>query len=145
VTQFTTSAASPAPPPRVIPRASLRILITGSRFWTDEDAIRQAITIAARGVSSHKITVVHGGARGADTIAGRVAESFDIDVEVHQANWRRYGKSAGHRRNADMVNLGADICLAFPIGESRGTRGCMKLAEQAGIPVRVLEGAVVDR
>lgn len=34
-----------------------------------------------------------------------------------------------------MVNSGADICLAFPIGTSKGTRHCMSLVEQANIPL----------
>ena len=34
-----------------------------------------------------------------------------------------------------MVDLGADVCLAFPLGESRGTRDCMRRASEAGIPV----------
>jgi hypothetical protein len=34
-----------------------------------------------------------------------------------------------------MVSLGADVCLAFPLGASPGTRGCMNIAERAGIHV----------
>lgn len=44
-----------------------------------------------------------------------------------------------HHRNAEMVNLGADVMLAFPLGQSAGTGGCMRLAEAGGIPVRVYE------
>jgi hypothetical protein len=39
-----------------------------------------------------------------------------------------------------MVDLGAYICLAFPIGESPGTRDCIERAEKAGIRLRVSEG-----
>lgn len=84
---------------------------------------------------------MHGGARGADTLASVEAKQWGFNVEVHPADWRSHGKAAGHRRNAEMVKLGADVCLAFPLGESRGTRGCMRLAEAAGIPVKVYEGA----
>lgn len=124
------------PAPLIEPKpGGLRILVTGSRHWTDRPAIARAITDACRGVSSHKVTVVHGGARGADTIAGLVAAEFELDVEAHPADWDRWGKSAGHRRNAQMVALGADLMLAFPLGDSRGTRGCMRLARLAGIPI----------
>lgn len=116
----------------------LRILITGSRHWRDRDTIRRAIvdTIdrwTADGGCGY-VTVVHGGARGADTIAGEIARELRCVVEVHPADWQRYGRAAGPIRNAEMVALGADVCLAWH-------RGCMRLAEQAGIPVKVYEGA----
>ena len=79
--------------------------------------------------------VVHGAARGADSHADHAAMNWGWTPERHPADWDRYGKSAGHRRNAHMISLGADVCLAFPLGESVGTRGCMQLAEAAGIPV----------
>lgn len=115
----------------------MRILITGSREWTDEPAIRAALNAAIRGVSSHKITVVHGGARGADSVAGRIAEEYEIDVEVHRPDYRKHARNrAPLERNLHMVRLGADICLAFPIGLGwSGTRHCMQAAAAAGIPV----------
>lgn len=121
-----------------------RILITGSRTWTDRDAIRRALVKAGQdaGVHPQAVTVVHGGARGADRMAADLAREFGCAVEMFPADWDRFGKAAGHRRNAEMVAAGADVCLAFPLGESRGTRGCMRLAEQAGIPVVVEEAAL---
>jgi hypothetical protein len=123
----------------------LRILVTGSRNWTDRVTIGNAVQKAVLdlpwdGISEH-VTVVHGGARGADTYADVVARIFGFHVEAHPADWERYGKRAGFVRNAEMVNLGADVCLAFPLGESRGTRRCMREAEKAGITVVVHEGA----
>lgn len=126
---------------------TLRILVTGSRNWTDRDTVRRALIQAgqAAGVHPQGVTVVHGAARGADIIAGGLAGEFGCTVEVHPADWDRYGKAAGHRRNAEMVALGADVCLAFPLGESRGTRGCILLAEKAGISVITHEPSTVDR
>lgn len=45
--------------------------------------------------------------------------------------------AAGPLRTRDMVALGADLVLAFPLGPSRGTRSCMRLARQAGLSVHV--------
>lgn len=120
---------------------TFRILVTGSREWTQwgvvEAALRDVHLRLSRGCRPADVTVVHGGARGADTIAGLLADRMGFQVEVHPADWDRYGRSAGHRRNAEMVKLGADACIAFPIGSSPGTRGCMRLAATAGIPVKV--------
>jgi hypothetical protein len=111
----------------------LRVLVTGSRNWTDRAAVAQALSSYCGLIDD--VIVVHGDARGADSWADAVARERGWIVERHPAEWDLYGKSAGHRRNAHMVSLGADVCLAFPLGESRGTRGCMKLAKIAGIPV----------
>lgn len=139
---------------------TLRILITGSREFKDTDAIAKALIKAIEDYGTHllvntgphkvptvlwdKITVVHGGARGADTIAGRIASAWGMDVEQHPADWRWHGRAAGPIRNSEMVQLGADVCLAFPLGRSPGTRNCMQLAEAAGIPVRSYEQATVS-
>lgn len=120
-----------------------RLLVTGSRNWTDWPRIERGVKDAAARIRHlAPIVLVHGGARGADSIAAliwdRWSERFPslcLRPEEHLADWGAFGKAAGHRRNAEMVALGADICAAFPLGESRGTRGCMALARAAGIPV----------
>lgn len=116
----------------------IRILITGSRNFSDWAAMKNALTPYWVTFEDAEVTLVHGGCSGADTIAGDVAASLGWTVEVHPADWERYGRRAGPLRNQEMVDSGADVCLAFPIGESRGTRDCMARAEKAGIPVVVV-------
>ena len=117
----------------------LRILVTGSRDWSDVNAVATALGYASTGWSPSSVTVVHGACpTGADAIADEWGTGFGFTVERHPADWSQ-GKKAGPLRNQAMVDLGADICLAFPLGESRGTRDCMKRASAAGIPVRVIE------
>ena len=117
-----------------------RILITGSRSWKDKQVIQNAILSALQEFPiEDDVTVVHGGAHGADTIAGEVAENWGIPVEVHEADWRSHGvfnAGAGKARNKKMVELGADLCLAFQKGTS-GTADCIEQARNAGIEVRV--------
>ena len=124
---------------------TLRVLVTGSRGWTDQITIGSALSDAWKRHGGtdplEPMIVVHGGARGADTIADdwvrymRDEWRLPVSAEVHRADWERHGKPAGHIRNAEMVKAGATVCLAFPAGEARGTRGCMALAARAGIPV----------
>lgn len=76
-----------------------------------------------------------GNAHGADFLAEKVWESLGWPIEKHPADWDKNGRAAGHIRNAEMANLGADVCVAFPLGESKGTRGMMKIAAKKGIPV----------
>lgn len=117
-----------------------RILVTGSRNWTDEATIEQALEDARRRlVGLGPVTLVHGGCpTGADVIADRTWRAWGLPVEVHPADWERYGRRAGPIRNQHMVDLGADLVLAFPLGDSRGTRGCIAAAMRAGMDVRII-------
>ena len=106
-----------------------RVLITGSRTWTDSTAIRAALSpFRAPGV-----VLVHGDARGADRIAASVWHSWGLPTEAHPADWDTYGRAAGYRRNRHMVGLGADVCVAFIRNHSPGATHTADLAEQAGI------------
>jgi hypothetical protein len=128
-----------------------RILITGSRHFDNRALLtfELAFAIGESGAHRDEITVVHGGAQGADTMAAQVAEGYHCRTEEHRADWDRFGKSAGPRRNAELVALGADVCLAFlmPCAKpgcrqgldghaSHGASHCADIAEKAGIPVR---------
>jgi len=118
----------------------VRILITGSRNWSDEDVIDGALRAAF--YEFGPATLVSGACpTGADAIAERIWEAHAFPVERHPADWETHGKAAGPLRNQQMVDLGADICLAFPLPDSRGTKHCMGAADKAGIPVVVHEPA----
>jgi hypothetical protein len=113
------------------------VVVTGSRFWTDVESIRRAL----EALPPHSI-VIHGGSRGADTIAARIARSLGHDIEKFPASWA-LGPKAGPLRNARMINrldeLRADgyrcFVLAFPHPTSTGTPDCMSKARRAGFRV----------
>jgi hypothetical protein len=113
-----------------------RLLITGSRDWEDEESVR--FEIAGMTMLHPGLVIVHGACpTGADSMAAKAATDIGIRQEPHPARWRVNGKldrSAGFRRNAEMVALGADACLAFIRGRSKGATHCADLAEKAGIP-----------
>ena len=112
----------------------MRILVTGSRDWYNKAVIRNALSSVLT-KEGEQVTVVHGGARGADYLAQECAHALGYIAERHDADWEKYGKRAGYIRNKEMVDAGADICLAFIKNESKGATMCAALAEQAGIPV----------
>ena len=126
----------------------IRILITGSRNFDDFNMMRSALEDVLDcypEYSPKDFIVVHGNARGADKISGYIAQQLGMQVEVHNAQWNVHGKRAGIIRNIQMVNNGADICLAFPLGSSRGTRHCMELSQQENIPtINITESSIED-
>jgi hypothetical protein len=121
-----------------------RILVTGARDWKDKAIIRHALFNTWQKAGSPKINsdipnvvLIVGRARGADTFAEIVGEAFGFTIEPYEADWEHKGKGAGPQRNQQMVNSGADICLAFLHEGSKGTADCIKRAEKAEIPVEI--------
>ncbi len=127
---FARTAEVPEPAEPSPPR---RMLVTGSRTWTDETVIATAL----REQWGEGAAVLVSGAcpRGADAIAERLWAGWGGPVERHPADWDS-GRDAGIRRNAAMVASGADVCLAFIRERSPGASHTARLAEHAGIPVR---------
>jgi len=78
--------------------------------------------------------VIHGGARGADVLAGVWAAMAGITTVVVPALWDFYGKPAGVRRNREMLRLlSPDLVIAFPGGP--GTDNMKEQSQQWGFPV----------
>lgn len=126
----------------------MRVLVTGSQLWTDKKLVLEELDLLLLSLcedveSEYVFTLVHGDCPdGADSHADewgrkRKAEGFPIVIETHPADWKGPRKrGSGYARNAEMVNLGADLCLAFILDESPGSTHCSKLAEKAGIDTR---------
>lgn len=117
-----------------------RLLVTGSRDYQDRAQVERDLTavLSKWGCRPDQVVVVNGMARGLDTVARDAAIELGMrteDHEVTKAAWNRHGKSAGHRRNAVMVasvarrGAAGRGVVAYPVGESRGTRGAMAMCE----------------
>jgi len=113
----------------------MKILICGDRKWTDEQKI---IDVLFPYVFKNP-TIIHGAAKGADTIGGRIAKVYNLRVNPYRSDWSKHGKSAGPIRNRDMLKLNPDVVLAFHnnLDESKGTKDMISIAREAGIEVKV--------
>ena len=118
--------------PITAPSRRVRVLVTGSRTWTALSLMR-AVLASVRETYPAAI-LVHGGARGADQAATAIWAGWNLPTEAHPADWTRHGRAAGFVRNQAMVNLGAEVCVAFIRDRSRGAEHCAARAEAAGIP-----------
>ena len=117
------------------------LLVTASREWCDRQRMRASFLAVQEwlGAPAAAMGIVHGDARGGDRMADNIAAELRWmrdPVPCTRDEWARYGRSAGHRRNARMIRRRAYVgCVAFPLGLSAGTRGCMVAAADAGIRV----------
>lgn len=117
------------------------VIVTGSRVWFDKKQLCQVLDAAH--LDNPITLIVQGGAKGADEIAEGWAAFNDIPNHTFAADWQKFGKSAGMRRNVEMLKAYPDAdVFAFPLWESRGTRGCMREAIERGHFVTVTEGKI---
>jgi len=117
------------------------VIVTGSRDLTDPKKVWDELGLLV--IKQGSLLVRHGDCpTGADRFASIWCANFYRDHDIyeikHPADWDKYGKAAGPRRNREMAQAGADLCLAFPLGESRGTWNCVNECKKAGIPVKVI-------
>lgn len=129
----------------------MRILITGSRTWTDRSVIAKTLDPFPDG----SILVSGACPSGADKLCEEYADQRGWKIERHAARWQvdgAYNSRAGFERNEFMVALGADVCVAFvhpckrcsvkaerlaPHG-SHGALHTYNLAQRAGMETRLI-------
>lgn len=110
----------------------MKVVVSGSRGWTDVEKMREILGLLPEGT-----LIVHGGAPGADRMAGSLAIKLGLSSPiVYPALWKQHGNAAGHIRNALMLDEEKpDLVIAFWDGESPGTKGMMELARKRDIEV----------
>lgn len=114
----------------------MRVLVTGSRDWDDEDLIWKTLRQVCS-ETGEAVTIVHGAcSTGADYLADKVALFWDLPVETYPAQWSLHGRRAGYLRNKKMVDTKPDLRLAFIKNESPGATMTADMAEEAGIETR---------
>lgn len=108
-----------------------RVLVCGGRDFTDRAFLFESLDMLdARHGPFTK--VIHGAAKGADTLAQAWAVARDRAQVAYPADWSK-GKSAGPRRNAEMLCERPDLVIAFEGGS--GTRDLTEKARAAGFKV----------
>lgn len=73
--------------------------------------------------------IISGGAIGIDSYAKRFAESHNIPLTEYVPQYALYGRRAALLRNVDIVQV-ADMIIAFPTSESRGTYHALREARR---------------
>lgn len=112
------------------------VLICGDREWGDEDRMwRKMLQV---GFPDKVAFLVHGGAKGADSMSEKLALEMGFPKErilKFDADWTRYGKAAGAIRNRKQYReTKPDLTLAFHDHpeRSRGTVDMVSVAKRGG-------------
>lgn len=112
------------------------VALVGSRDFTDYELFKSKVKYFTQNLGKFKI--VSGGAKGADTLAKQYAAEFGHEFMEYLADWDKYGKSAGFKRNVTIVETCTHL-IAFQINDSKGTQHLIDLARSANKPVRVVK------
>lgn len=117
----------------------MRVVIAGSRELTDDHLVEEAVRLSGFTIT----TVISGAARGVDQLGERWAARHEVPVVRFPADWARYGRAAGLRRNQAMVEEVArapegGAVIAIWDGVSKGTRSTIEFARRCGVEVFVL-------
>lgn len=108
----------------------MRVLVCGGRDYSDVSRLYGVLDALPR----DGLVIIHGGARGADSLAAEWAKDRQVSSHAFPANWTEHGRAAGPIRNQTMIDLGKPDCvIAFPGG--RGTFDMIDRAKKAGIAV----------
>lgn len=109
----------------------MKVAVIGSRSFNNYDKVIQTL-------SKIKITeIVSGGAIGADKLGERYAIENGIPTKIFLPEWEKYGKSAGFKRNTQIIEE-AEFIVAFWDMESKGTKDSIQKAEKQGKKVLII-------
>lgn len=112
----------------------MKVIIAGGRLFNDYELLVQRCTHALS--NQEDIEIVSGTANGADKLGERFAKDNGYSIIQFPADWDKFGKSAGYKRNAQMSEY-ADALIAFWDGKSKGTKHMIDLAKKTGLKVKV--------
>lgn len=105
----------------------MKLAIVGSRNYKNFEFVELKIN---EFMSDNIVTdIVSGGATGVDNLAEEYAKKYDIPIIIFEADWKKHGKSAGPIRNKLIVRE-ADVIMAFPTDDSKGTMNTINLAKK---------------
>jgi len=114
-----------------------RIVIAGCRDYKNYEEAKKYIDYCISKIKTkYTLIFVSGGCRGADSLGERYALENGYKVERYLAEWDKYGKSAGPKRNEKMAQM-SDYIICFWDGGSKGTKSMIKFAKQFNKPIRI--------
>ena len=114
-----------------------RIVVAGCRDYENYDDAKEYIDFCIQNLRrKYKLVFLSGCCKGADALGERYAKENGFEIEFYPAQWKRYGKSAGPKRNLEMAK-NADYVICFWDNKSKGTKSMIESAKKHNKPVKV--------
>lgn len=114
-----------------------RVVVAGCRDYNNYEQAREFIKICISKIKKeNEIVFLSGDCRGADALGIRFAKEGGFRIEHYPAEWQKYGKSAGPKRNEIMAQR-CDFVICFWDGKSRGTSSMISLAQKYKRQIRI--------
>ena len=106
-----------------------KIAIIGSRDFDNIELFDFSISRIFETYEISNPEIVSGGAKGADSFAKALAVKNNLPYKEFLPDWKAYGKSAGPKRNKQIVEY-SDLIIAFWDGKSKGTLSSIQFAKE---------------
>ena len=116
-----------------------KIVVAGTRSFNDYNTAESYIKNCLEKENLNEpITFISGGCRGADLLGEKYAEKYGYPIEIHTAEWNKYGRAAGPIRNKEMAQT-ADIIICFWDRKSKGTKSLIEFAQSLNKTVYIMD------
>jgi len=113
----------------------MKLIIAGSRTFTDYKKLCEVCDQILQDQTD--VEIVSGAYyKGADLLGEKYAAERGFRLTKFPADWKRFGRAAGPKRNEQMANY-ADALIAFWDGKSKGTKHMIEVAKCRGLKVAI--------
>lgn len=121
----------------------ISVIVAGSRSMNDYELLEKTLTeyFERKGISNEEVEIVSGTARGTDSLGEKFAEEYHCTLTKFPADWNRFSKSAGYKRNVQMAEYASKsngVLFAFWDGVSKGTKHMIDIGNEYQLEVNVV-------
>lgn len=114
----------------------MKVIIAGGRNFFNYEFLKMKCDVILHGKPI--VEIVSGTANGADRLGERYAKEKGYTITQFPAQWDKFGKSAGYKRNQQMAEY-ADSLIVFWDGKSRGSKHMIDIAKSQGLTISVFQ------
>jgi hypothetical protein len=117
----------------------VRVGVSGSRTIKDREFVFQQLDwYLSRLKMDYELILLHGGAKGFDSLCESWAKKNKIKTEIYLPDYNKYNKGAPLKRNETIVN-NSDYFIAMQQNDSKGTQDAINKAIKRGLPIKIIK------